>query len=142
MRVVWSLYRHGTEIFAARLYRAARAAPREAGPSVAAPSWWILVRSMATRYVPPSIDVEVYVFVADDGCRLDTEPEYWRRLAPRVTEINVPGTHMSTVISERARLAFALTRAIADAAAQRSFRPSSEAPRSSRSPAMLGGQPG
>ena len=115
MRAVWSLYRHGARQFAARLWHAARARlRRHSGTPGVVPSWWLFVRGMATRYLPPAIDIDVYCFVAEEGSRLDTEPGCWSGLARSVTEVKVPGSHVSAVISHRRALASAFARAVRD----------------------------
>ena len=117
MRAVWSLYRHGAGRFAARLGHAVLGRlRRRPGEATTLPSWWIFVRGMATRYLPPPIDVDVYCFVADEGSRLDTEPACWRRLVRSVTEVRVPGSHVSAVISHRRSLAAAFARSLSAAA--------------------------
>jgi len=143
MRALWSLYRHGAGNFAARLGHALLARVRRGpGGATTLPSWWIFVRGMATRYVPPPIDVDVYCFVAEEGPRLDTEPACWQRLVRSVTEVRVPGSHVSAVISHRRSLAAAFARALGDAAARVEVSVAREAPRPSRSPAAPAGQPG
>jgi hypothetical protein len=97
---------------------------------------------MATRYLPPAIDADVYCFVAEEGSRLDTDPTYWRGLARKVTEVKVPGTHLTAVISHRRALAAAFTRAIREATARSGVSAPREASRRSRSRAAPAGQPG
>ena len=143
MRAVWSLYRHGAGRFAARLGHAVLSRlRRQPGEASTLPSWWIFVRGMATRYLPPPIDVDLFCFVAEEGSRLDTEPACWRRLARSVTEVRVPGSHVSAVISHRRSLAAAFARALGDAAAGVVVSVARAAPRPSRSPAAPAGQPG
>jgi thioesterase domain-containing protein len=112
MRAVWSLYRHGVAEFTRRLYRTVRGRlkPRSAPASV--PSWWLFVRAMATRYVPPPLDVDVYCILADEGPHLDTDSACWEPLVSSVTSIGVPGTHLSAVISHRRALGAAFARTI------------------------------
>jgi len=142
MRAVWSLYRHGAWRFSARLCRAAFARLRRSGAASTVPSWWVFVRGMATRYLPPAIDADVYCFVAEEGSRLDTDPACWRGLARKVTEIEVPGTHLSAVISHRRALAAAFARAIREATARPGVSALREASRRSPSRAAPAGQPG
>ncbi|HEX6155722.1 MAG TPA: thioesterase domain-containing protein [Burkholderiales bacterium] len=142
MRAVWSLYRHGAWQFGARLWRAACARLRRSGSASTVPSWWLFVRGMATRYLPPAIDADVYCFVADEGSALDTDPASWRGFARSVTEVKVPGTHLSAVISHRRALAAAFARAIREAAARSGVSAPREAPRRSPSRAAPAGQPG
>jgi hypothetical protein len=61
-----------------------------------------------SRYVPPRIDVDVTCFIAEEGERFDTDPGFWRALATTVSEVRVPGTHLTAVVSERQALATAL----------------------------------
>jgi thioesterase domain-containing protein len=144
MRATWSLYRHGPWEFARRLYRAAgerlRPAAQDGAPGV--DSWWIFVRGMATRYVPPHVDVDVWCFLADEGARLDNEPACWRPLATSVAEVRVPGTHLSAVISHRRMLAAAFAGAIYEATARRALSAPRAAPRRTPCPAAPAGQPG
>jgi hypothetical protein len=121
MRAVWSLYRHGLAQFARRLYRVARERPNRHTTPGSVPSWWLFVRAIATRYVPPPIDVDVYCILAEEGPRLDTDPACWRALVSSVTQISVPGTHLSAVISYRRALAAGFARAIREATARRSL---------------------
>jgi acyl-CoA synthetase (AMP-forming)/AMP-acid ligase II/thioesterase domain-containing protein len=67
---------------------------------------------MMARYVPRRIGAPVTCFVAAHGRRSDTDPDRWRALAPVVTQVTVPGTHHSMIISERPALATALGRAL------------------------------
>lgn len=143
MRAVWSLYRHGAGPFAARLGHALLGRlRRRRGEPTTLPSWWIFVRGMSTRYLPPVLDVDVYCFVAEEGSRFDTDPACWRRLVRSVTEVRVPGSHVSAVISHRRSLAAAFARALGDAAARVAVSVAREAPRPSPSPAAPAGQPG
>jgi thioesterase domain-containing protein/acyl carrier protein len=109
MRAVRNIYRHGVRNFAARLYRAT---PSAAG------SWWTLIRGMSARYVPPPLDVDVYCFLADEEDRRETDPAHWRALAPRVTEVCVPGNHLSAVIAHRRVLAAAVAAALNESCAK------------------------
>jgi hypothetical protein len=142
MRAVWSLYRHGLGEFACRLYRAARDPLNPHSTPGSLPSWWLFVRAMATRYAPPPIDVDVYCILAEEGPRLDTDPACWRALVSSVTQISVPGTHLSAVISHRRALAAGFARAIGEATARRSLSAPRAAPRRARcraAPAELAG---
>jgi thioesterase domain-containing protein len=121
MRAVWSLHRYGLAEFARRLYRAARERLNPHSTPGSVPSWWLFVRAMATRYVPPPIDVDMYCILAEEGPRLDTDPACWRGLVASVTQISVPGTHLSAMISHRRALAAAFARAIGEATARRSL---------------------
>ncbi|HUQ76737.1 MAG TPA: thioesterase domain-containing protein [Burkholderiales bacterium] len=114
-RAVRSLYRHGPKDFFARLVRAVRRGVRDRRPPAAPASWWTFVRGMSARYVPPAIDADVYCFVAEEESRLETQPARWRALARSVTEIVVPGGHLSSVIAHRHGLAAAFADAIAAA---------------------------
>jgi thioesterase domain-containing protein/acyl carrier protein len=134
-RAVRSLYRHGGRQFAARVYEAVRERLRGPREPSSAPSWWTFVRGMSARYVPPVIDVDVYCFLAEDESRVETEPMRWAPLARSVTEIIVPGSHLSAVIAHRHALAGAFAEAIGDALARHSLIGERARPRRSRSPA-------
>jgi thioesterase domain-containing protein/acyl carrier protein len=112
MRALRNAYRHGARNFAARLLREARERLRGPRAPSAERSWWTLIRGMSARYVPPPLDVDVYCFRAEEGDRRETEPAHWRALAPRVTEMRVPGTHLSAVIAHRRALAAAIAAAL------------------------------
>jgi thioesterase domain-containing protein len=114
-RAVRSLYRHGPRDFATRLYQAVRHRLHGRRAPHATASWWRFVRGMSARYAPPALDVDVYCFLAEHEDRLDTEPARWRALARSVTEITVPGNHLSAVIAHRHALAGAFAEAITDA---------------------------
>lgn len=68
---------------------------------------WVLGECIS-RYVPPRIDIGVTCLIAENGTRFDTDPDRWRRLASNVTELSVPGTHLTAVVSERRTLATTL----------------------------------
>jgi thioesterase domain-containing protein len=129
-RAVRSLYRHGAKDFTARLYRALRQPLRGRR---AMGSWWTFVRAMSARYAPPAIDVDVYCFLAEDESRLEMEPARWQGLARSVTEIIVPGNHLSAVIAHRHALAGAFADAIADALARHRLNAERATPRRSSS---------
>ena len=114
-RAVRSLYRHGPRNFTERLYHAVRERLRGPRARRSAASWWTFVRGMSARYAPPPIDVDVYCFLAEYEDRLETEPARWQPLARSVTEIIVPGNHLSAVIGQRQALAGAFADAMADA---------------------------
>ncbi len=61
-----------------------------------------------SRYVPPPIDSCVTCFIADQGRHFETEPAAWRRLAPSVSKLGVPGTHQGVLVSGRQALATAI----------------------------------
>jgi hypothetical protein len=109
------LYHHDARDVAARAYREILARLRHAGTSRGVASWWAFVRGMSARYVPPRIDVDVWCFLAHEEDRRVAEPARWRRLAPRVRETTVPGTHRAAVIQYRRALAAAFADAIAEA---------------------------
>jgi len=129
-RAVRSLYRHGAKDFAGRLYRAMR--QRLRGRRTTG-TWWTFVRAMSARYAPPPIDVDVYCFLAEHEGRLETEPARWQGLARSVTEITVPGNHLSAVIAHRRELASAFADAMADALARHQLTAERAAPRRSSS---------
>lgn len=139
-RAVRSLYRHGSRSFATRLYRAARQRLRGKPKPGATPSWWTFVRGMSARYVPPVIDVDVYCFLAEEEDRLETEPARWHALARSVTEIIVPGTHLSAVIGHRHMLAGAFADALGDAIARHNLNAERAKPLRFRSPARRAAQ--
>lgn len=141
-RGVRSLYRHGARNFALRGLRALRKLPRRSAPASPTSTWWTFVRGMSARYVPPAIDVDVYCFIAEDGTRVENDPERWRRFAGRVTEVLVPGTHLSAVIAHRHALAAAFAGAIEDASERRSISARDAAPAKSPYRAAPAGQPG
>jgi oxalate---CoA ligase len=62
-----------------------------------------------SRYVPPRIDAPVTCFVADQGRQFDSNPTFWRRLAPSVSTVRSPGTHQGVVVSGRQALASAIS---------------------------------
>jgi thioesterase domain-containing protein len=132
-RAVRSLYRHGAKDFTSRLYRAVRQRLRTRRTPRTKRTWWTFVRAMSARYAPPAIDVDVYCFLAEHESRLDTEPARWRPLARSVTEITVPGNHLSAVIAHRQALAGAFADAIADALARHRLSAGRAAPRRSTS---------
>jgi thioesterase domain-containing protein/acyl carrier protein len=141
-RGVRSLYRHGVRDFSARALQALRRLPRKMAPAATPATWWKFVRGMSARYVPPAIDVAVYCFIAEDGTRVENDPQRWRRFAPRVTEVLVPGTHLSAIIAYRHALAEAFARAICEMTARRGLSPRGVAPERSRYRAAPAGQPG
>lgn len=141
-RAVRSLYRHGSRNFAARLFRAVRERLRGKRKPGGTPSWWTFVRGMSARYVPPVIDVDVYCFLAEEEDRLETEPARWRALARSVTEIIVPGSHLSAVIGHRHMLAGAFAEALGDALARHSLIAERAKPLRFRSPAKRAAQGG
>jgi thioesterase domain-containing protein/acyl carrier protein len=69
---------------------------------------------MVSRYVPPSIDVDVTCFVAKKGKHFDTDPRPLRTLARTVNAVSVPGTH-SGMLVERESLAKALAAELREA---------------------------
>jgi oxalate---CoA ligase len=128
-----SFYRDGAKDFAARVYSAVRKRLRGPRAARATASYWTVVRGMSARYAPPTIDVDVYCFLAEQESRLDTEPARWRALARSVTEIIVPGNHLSAVIAHRHALAGAFADAIADALARHRLNAERATPRRSSS---------
>jgi acyl-CoA synthetase (AMP-forming)/AMP-acid ligase II/thioesterase domain-containing protein/acyl carrier protein len=58
-----------------------------------------------SRYEPPPIDVCVTCFIADQGRHFDTDPKFWRRLAPSVSVVSAPGTHQGVLVAGRQALA-------------------------------------
>jgi oxalate---CoA ligase len=58
-----------------------------------------------SRYVPPPIEATVTCFIADQGRHFDTDPAFWRRLAPSVSSVSVPGTHDTIITSGRQAVA-------------------------------------
>jgi len=70
---------------------------------------------LMSAYLPPRIDVRVTCFIAEDGRHFDTDPKFWRGLAPRVQVTKVPGTHHTALISQRQALAAALANSLASA---------------------------
>jgi hypothetical protein len=66
-----------------------------------------------SAYVPPRIDVGVSCFIAEEGRHFDTDPSFWRSLAPSVQVTKVPGTHHTALISQRQALAAALANRLA-----------------------------
>jgi acyl-CoA synthetase (AMP-forming)/AMP-acid ligase II/thioesterase domain-containing protein/acyl carrier protein len=61
--------------------------------------------ALMSRYVPPPLDVCVTCFIADQGRHIDTDPTFWRRLAPSVSSVTGPGTHQGLLIAGRQALA-------------------------------------
>ena len=70
------------------------------------------------RYVPPRLDIEATCFIAQAGNRFDTDPAFWSALLKSVSEVRVPGTHFSAIISERQALAAALAEVLGRATAR------------------------
>jgi oxalate---CoA ligase len=62
-----------------------------------------------SRYVPPRLDVCVTCFIGEQGRQFDTDPAFWRRLAPSVSQVRLPGTHQSILVSGRQTFATALS---------------------------------
>lgn len=73
---------------------------------------------LMSRYVPPRADFPLTCFIAEEGWHFDTDPSAWRKLAPSVQEVRVPGTHHTAVVSQRQALAAALGKAMALATAR------------------------
>jgi oxalate---CoA ligase len=116
MRVVWSLKRKlGRFSYGVVRNKIARAlkstrAPERAKDELSAAD--AVYFGFMSRYVPPRADFPVTCFIAEEGKRFETKSRSWRRLAPAVGEVIVPGTHHTAVISERQSLANALTAAL------------------------------
>jgi thioesterase domain-containing protein len=70
---------------------------------------------MVSRYVPPSIDVDVTCFIAEKGTHFKTDPRFWHSFARTVDAVRVPGTHHSMVVAERESLAKALAAELKEA---------------------------
>lgn len=132
MPVAWTARRtKGMASYTTLLYRAARKAigrvlrrqaPRQTScyadrTASRTRLLWTLGESMS-RYIPPRIDVEVTCFIAEEGQHFDTAPGFWRDLAASVSEVRVPGTHLTAVVSERQALAVALGEVLARASAR------------------------
>lgn len=133
MRAIWMLARTGVTGFAGTLYRAARRKflpalqqEQESESGFRRDTHRTYYRLLA-RDVPPPLDVSVTCFIAQEGRHFDTDPGFWRSLAPRVTEVRVPGTHHSALISHRQALAAAITDALKRATSER--RPAQLQPR-------------
>ncbi|HTM59167.1 MAG TPA: AMP-binding protein [Burkholderiales bacterium] len=119
MAVVWTWKRGfvGLATLAARAFRnkllpvlmgkAARTAPRDVC-DMATQSYLGLM----SRFVPTAIAIDVDCFIAKDGRHYDTDPRFWHGLATSVSEVSVPGTHFSAIISEREALTTAFGRAL------------------------------
>jgi thioesterase domain-containing protein len=118
MRAIWMFARTGLTGFAASLYRAARRQffpalqPEQEPTSGSRRAAHRRYYRLMARYVPPPLDVDVTCFIAQEGSHFDTDPNFWRGLVPRVHEVSVPGTHHSTLISERQALAAAIADAL------------------------------
>jgi acyl-CoA synthetase (AMP-forming)/AMP-acid ligase II len=65
--------------------------------------------TLMSRYVPPPVDACVTCFIADQGRHFDTDPTFWRRLAPSVSKVSAPGTHNGLLVSGRQVLATGIT---------------------------------
>jgi oxalate---CoA ligase len=61
--------------------------------------------ALMSRYVPPRIDAPVTCFIAEQGRHFETDPRFWRRLAPSVSSVSVPGTHQGIFVSGRQAVA-------------------------------------
>jgi thioesterase domain-containing protein len=61
--------------------------------------------ALMSRYVPPPIDACVTCFIADQGRHFETDPTFWRRVAPSVSKATAPGTHNGLLVSGRQALA-------------------------------------
>jgi surfactin synthase thioesterase subunit len=67
---------------------------------------------LMSRYVPPRLDVPVTCFIAEQGRHFDTDPAAWRGLATEINQVSLPGTHLTSVVSQRQALAAALAQAL------------------------------
>jgi oxalate---CoA ligase len=67
---------------------------------------------LMSAYLPPRIDVRVSCFIAEEGRHFDTDPKFWRSLAPSVQVTTVPGTHHTALVSQRQALAAALANSL------------------------------
>ncbi|NPC57050.1 AMP-binding protein [Caenimonas soli] len=61
--------------------------------------------ALMSRYVPPPIDVGVTCIIAQQGKHFETDPRFWRRLAPSVSTMSAPGTHQGVLVTGRQALA-------------------------------------
>jgi oxalate---CoA ligase len=130
MRGAWILTRKSFAELAPLLYRAARtkvlsAVGREAALQPrrdASQKADKMYYQFMSRYVPPRTDVEVTCVIAQEGKHFDTDPTFWRGLAPKVNEVRVPGEHTSALIAERQALAAVLGEALKRAEARHSTR--------------------
>jgi oxalate---CoA ligase len=74
-----------------------------------------------SRYVPPPIDVGVTCIIAQQGKHFETDPRFWRRLAPSVSTMSAPGTHQGVLVTGRQALANGIAEVL-DRAAEHSGR--------------------
>ncbi len=68
--------------------------------------------ALMSRYVPPPVDIGVTCFIAEQGRHFDTDPAFWRRLAPSVSKVSVPGAHLTLLISGRQAVATGIAEVI------------------------------
>lgn len=126
MRGVWIWRRH----FAEFTLRGARKKILSALGSAPPPGWRgdafdlvdLVYLGLMSRYVPPRVDVAVTCFIAEEGKHFDTDSHCWRHLVTKVSEVRVPGTHHTLVISERQALATALGESLKRALDRRAAR--------------------
>jgi acyl-CoA synthetase (AMP-forming)/AMP-acid ligase II/thioesterase domain-containing protein len=107
MRGVWALCRKSVPEFAAALKRRAvgTGGPSGEGALDSLHQVAVLYYQRIARYVPMRLDVPVTCFVAQEGAASDTDPRRWRKLAPVVRQVSIPGSHYSAVVRHRATLA-------------------------------------
>jgi thioesterase domain-containing protein len=118
MRGAWS-WVQGQATFGPLLYRGAQkmlfaAVSGNSPRSNAVDAKFGFVHSQISRYVPPSVDVDVTCFIAEEGKHFNTDPSFWHKLARTVNAVSVPGTH-SGMLVERESLAKALAAELKEA---------------------------
>lgn len=72
--------------------------------------------ALMSRYVPPPIDVGVTCIIAQQGKHFETDPRFWRRLAPSVSTMSAPGTHNGVLVTGRQALANGIAEVLGRAA--------------------------
>jgi thioesterase domain-containing protein len=67
---------------------------------------------LMARYIPPPLDRPVTCFIAEQGRHFDTDPRLWHGLAAELSQVSMPGTHHTSIISHRQALAAVLARVL------------------------------
>jgi acyl-CoA synthetase (AMP-forming)/AMP-acid ligase II len=136
MQSVW-IWLRGDATSGTLLYRGVRKmlfgampadSPKTDGTVTGNDLFYRVFQPIISRYVPPRIDVDVTCFIAEKGPHFRTDPNFWQRLAGRVTAVRVPGTHQTVLIAGRESLAKAVAAALKQAEGALQAVPAKEAP--------------